>query len=84
MSSHNDSFTASGTSPSEQVGSDFFVENHGSVFLLRPVTPAASDWISEHIPDDAQFFGDAIVVEHRYIWAILAGLQEDGLVVTRG
>jgi hypothetical protein len=77
----SDTFVASGTSPTEQFGPDFFVENHGSIFLLRPITPSASDWISEHIPDDALFFGEAVCVEHRYIADIVAGIQRDGLAV---
>jgi hypothetical protein len=81
MSSHNDSFVASGNSPTPF---DFICENHGSVFLLRPNSPAASDWIQQHLPDDRLTFGDAVVVEPRYVWSILSGLQEDGLVVTRG
>jgi hypothetical protein len=76
-----DTFVASGTSPTEQTGPDFFVENHGSIFLLRPVTPSASVWISDHIPDDAQMFGEAIVVEHRYIADIVEGIMRDGLAV---
>ncbi len=80
MSSHNDSFVASGSSPTV----DFLCENHGSVFLLRPVSPAAFAWIEEHLPPDRIAFGNAVVVEPRYVWAILVGLQDDGLVVTRG
>ena len=41
MSSHSDSFVASGSSPTP----DFIVECHGSIFLLRPLTLAASSWI---------------------------------------
>ena len=38
MSSHNDSFAASGSSPTNGSGTpDFRCENHGSIFLLRPV-----------------------------------------------
>lgn len=74
-----DLFQTSGTSPT-----DFVCENHGSIFLLRPTSLAASDWIQEHLPDDRLTFGDAVVVEPRYGWAILAGLQDAGLVVTRG
>ena len=62
--------------------SDFIVENHGSIFLLRPVSPAASEWVSERIPEDAQWFGDAVAVEHRYIGDIVDGIQNDGLVVS--
>jgi len=83
MSSHNDSFVASGSSPTE-VGPDFFCENHGSVFLLRPISQSAHSWVEEHLPPDRLSFGNAVVVEPRFVWAILAGLQEDGLVVTRG
>ena len=63
---------------------DFAIENHGTIYLLRPLTEAAEAWVDEHIPDDAQIFGDAIVVEHRYIEAIAFGAQEDGLEVSLG
>jgi hypothetical protein len=79
MSSHNDTFAASGSSPT-----DFICENHGSIFLLRPISPAASAWIEDNLPDDRLTFGNAAVVEHRYIWPILEGIQNDGLAVTRG
>jgi hypothetical protein len=75
MSSHTDSFVASGSSPTEP---DFFCENHGSIFLLRP---AAHSWISDHLPEDRMTFANAVVVEHRFIWAILEGIQGDGLAV---
>jgi hypothetical protein len=81
MSSHNDSFVASGSSPTEP---DFICENHGSIFLLRPVSPASFDWIESRLPSDRITFGNAVAVDHRCIWATLAGLQDDGLVVTRG
>jgi hypothetical protein len=81
MSSHSDSFVASGSSPTR---SDFICENHGSIFLLRPVSPASFDWIESHLPSDRITFGNAVVIEPRYVWAILVGLQDDGLVVTRG
>lgn len=60
---------------------DFTVQNEGSIFLLHPLTPAANAWIEEHIPEDAQYFGNAVVVEHRYIADIVGGIQRDGLTV---
>ena len=81
MSSHDDSFAASGSSPTR---SDFLCENHGSVFLLRPISPSALAWIEEHLPPDRITFGNAVVVEPRYVWAILVGIQDDGLAVSRG
>jgi hypothetical protein len=82
MSSHNDSFVASGSSPTR---SDFICENHGSIFLLRPISPAAFAWIEEHLPPNRITFGNAVAVDHRCIWTVLVGLQEDGLTaVPRG
>jgi len=61
--------------------SDFTVQNEGTIFLLVPNTPLAQEWIEEHIPDTAQYFGDAVVVEHRYIADIIEGIQQSGLEV---
>lgn len=61
---------------------DFEVQNEGSIFLLRPISSAARAWANEHLPADAQGFGFAYVVEHRYIADIVAGIQAEGLVVS--
>jgi hypothetical protein len=74
-------YATSGSSPTQ---SDVVCENHFSIFLLRPISPAAFAWIEERLPRDRSAFGNAVVVEPRYVWAILVGLQDDGLVVTRG
>jgi hypothetical protein len=60
---------------------DFEVQDHGSIFLLRPITDVAHDWIEQHLPDHALRWCDAIVVEHRYIGPIVGGAIGDGLVV---
>jgi hypothetical protein len=75
-----DLFQTSGTSPT----TDFICENHGSLFLLIPRSAPAKMWIQENLPPDHMTFADAVVIEPRYVWAILVGLQDDGLVVTRG
>lgn len=82
MSSHNDWFVASGNSPTRTEEPHFAVENHFTIFLLRPLTPAAESWIDEHIPEDALNFGNAVVVEHRYIVDVVQGIQNDGLLVS--
>ena len=79
MSSHTDSFVASGSSPTV----DFLCENHGSLFLLFPLSQSAQSWVEEHLPTDVQWFGNAVVIEHRYVWTILEGIQNDGLAVSR-
>jgi hypothetical protein len=60
---------------------DFAVENHGSLFLLYPITPAAFYWIADCLPADAQKWGEAVVIEHRFIEGIVAGIKDDGLEV---
>lgn len=60
---------------------DFTVQNEHSIFLLHPHTEAARTWIAEHIPVDAMMWGNAIVVEHRYISDIVDGIKSDGLEV---
>lgn len=60
---------------------DLSIANHGSIFLLHSHTDVGKAWIDEHIPDDAQMFGNAVVVEHRFIADIAAGAINDGLEV---
>ena len=61
---------------------DLQVENHGSIFLLRPVSDAGTDWINDHIDtENAQWFGISVVIEHRYIQDIVDGAIHDGLHV---
>ena len=79
-----DAFHSSGTSPTSEAEVDFRCENHGSIFLLYPLNLSAQSWIDEHLPSDAQWFGQAVAVEHRYIWSILDAIQSDALVVARG
>jgi hypothetical protein len=44
-------------------------------------TPAAHAWVSDNVQDNAQFFGDALVVEPRYARDLAAGIIEAGLAV---
>ena len=60
---------------------DFEISGGGSVYLLHPLTPAARDWIAEHLPADAMRLGDAVAVEWRYIGDIVGGAIGDGLQV---
>lgn len=61
---------------------DLQVQNHGSIFILQAISNEGKQWVAEHIPADAQTWGvDGIVVEHRYIEAIVAGAINDGLEV---
>ena len=63
---------------------DFSIEGEGrfcTVYLLRPLTPAAFEWVEEHIPEDAQRLGTAIALEHRYIGPIAYQIVAEGMVI---
>jgi hypothetical protein len=60
---------------------DFFVQNEGGIFLLCHLTDAAWSWIDQNISEDHTMFGDAVVMEHRYVANIITGIHADGLVV---
>jgi hypothetical protein len=60
---------------------DISVQNHGSIYLLSGKTEAGREWIAEHIPTDAGRWCGAVVVEHRFIEAIVDGAIGDGLEV---
>ncbi len=59
---------------------DIRVENHGSIVLLQPLNPAAREWLDQHVAWE-QKFGNAIVVEPRYVAGIVQGAINDGLEV---
>ena len=79
-----DPFQTSGNSPTHlgEIYSDFVVENHDSIFLLKPLTPSAISWIEEHIGQDNGYqpLFPTVVVEPRYIADIVEGIQNDDLV----
>jgi hypothetical protein len=74
-----DLFKTNGASPPSPP--DFELSGHGTVYLLHPLTPAALDWVDEHLPEDATWWCGSAVVEHRYIGPIVGGAIGDGLVV---
>lgn len=60
---------------------DVSVQNHGSVVLFHPNTPAARRWIAANVADDAQWFGGALAVEPRYADSLVVSLVSDGLTI---
>jgi len=63
---------------------DVLVRNKGSIFLFQPLTLKANIWIAEHVKSDALWFGDALVVEHRYAGDLARAMHDDGLVLGSG
>lgn len=63
------------------MNTDFTVADHGTVVLLTPESDEALSWIEDYLNKDRMTLGTAVVVEHRYIEDILAGIRSDGLYV---
>jgi hypothetical protein len=75
-----DAYCTSGSSPTGRK-IDLLFENHFSVFLIRPVSPAGQSWLDENVGDsETMTFGGAIVCEPRYVDAIYHGAVRTGLV----
>ena len=53
----------------------FKIRNEGSIILFEPLTSAAQDWWSSNVDPEAQTFGRAYVVEHRYAPDIIEGIK---------
>jgi hypothetical protein len=60
---------------------DIQVEYPGSLYLLQPLTEQASDWLHEHVAEDAQWFGSPLVLDPRYVADIVRGAISDRLRV---
>ena len=62
---------------------DFKVDNQGSIFLLHPLNDSAREWVNEHIGQNNGYqpYYPTVVIEHRYVADIVAGIQNDGLAV---
>jgi hypothetical protein len=61
---------------------DVAVENHGSIFFFRPLSPLAEQWIEDNVSSEG-FHPNwpSLVVEHRYAFDLAQGMQQAGLVV---
>ena len=51
----------------------FLVNNVETLYTFCPLTLRAKEWIDEHVQDDAQWFGHALIVEHRYAGGLAQG-----------
>ena len=60
---------------------DVVIRDEGSLLLFDLRTEQARGWVEEHVAEDAQRFGRALVVEHRYAGELTDGMAEAGLTV---
>jgi len=66
----------------DPTSTDFLFRDHGSITTLLPLNDEARGWLEEHTNgDDVTWFGGALVIEPRYVGAIIDGIIADGLGV---
>ena len=71
--------TSSMARPMPRAKVDFQIVNHGTLYLIYPITPRAKRWVEKNLPQDHMKYAEASVVEHRYIGDIIDGIQADEL-----
>ena len=60
---------------------DFDVTDHGSIFVLEPISDAALQWCYTHLPEECDRWGKVgFVIGHRYIADVVAGMERDSLI----
>ena len=59
--------------------SDFTVDDHGSIILLKPETQEAFEWIAENIGAPIPWFAGGIALEPRIMPSLLSGILADDL-----
>ena len=57
---------------------DYRVVNHHSVFLFYPQKDEALQNLIDNTDDEAQFLGNALVVEHGFVSQLVEILNNDG------
>ena len=60
---------------------DVLVCNEGTVFLFCPLTSRGKAWIDQYVQPGAQWFGNTLVVEHRFAWGLAQGMKDAGLLL---
>jgi hypothetical protein len=65
----------------QQLTPDVRVDNHGTIYLVRPVSGRAAWWIDEHVRKEFQWFGGSLVLEHRYARDLIELMREAGLLI---
>ena len=61
---------------------DIKVENHGSLVLLKTLTPAGIAWVEESVFHSGfQPYWPFLICEHRYAQAVIDGARSAGLSV---
>ena len=64
--------------------SDVLARDEGTIVEFMPVSRAAKQWFNKNVQSESwQWLGDWLCVDHRVAPDLIAGLEEDGLVVAK-
>lgn len=81
-------FTRSGSSPGTSNRKSDFLLSHDSarstIWLLTPISDAHRFVADQIDQQSVLYFGSSIVVDQHYVEALLRGIADAGLVVSRG
>ena len=58
---------------------DFTLDDHGRIILMRPETLAALHWIQENLMDGGTWVAGSIVIDRNFLDEILIDLFRDDL-----
>jgi hypothetical protein len=61
---------------------DLKISGGGTIYLVSPVSKAGQEWLDETAPAEAQFLGNSMAVEHRYIAEVVEIARAMGMKVT--
>lgn len=65
----------------ERQSADFMFSHQGSLVMVYPITEAAKEFLTRTAPEDAQFLGDAMAVEPRYLDGVREAIKSEGLTI---
>lgn len=60
---------------------DYVIRNEGSLYLFSPQNQAAEVHLRDNVSPESMWFGNALVVEHRYAPELARALAEEGYIV---
>lgn len=50
------------------------LEDHGTIWLVAPVSEDATEWLRDNVSEESEWMGNAVVVEPRYVEALVVGM----------
>jgi hypothetical protein len=53
---------------------DFQISDHGSIWILTPISEAGIMWCDEYMPADCQRWNVGFAIEHRFIEHVVTGI----------